>query len=304
VSDDNKEGAMRSWQKIALAAGVVLAAVGAGALTVACKTPIRIDAEMSGFGVEVKTTLQIDGTARNDFLGQLPAGKCLKITYRGREGEVTGTDTVSVPGSSQIPAGSTTQSFEVVDCRPPEEGGSGEAPLQAMSPATRLTALPGIEPQPTVVFVFGSPIVLDTVDGGIYRNAVYGFRVENAGSSAWDEILPVLVGGPGTPIPPGVEVISFTQTIPDRLGARMIAADTAPFAEFRLDWNGTHGYADLASGTNVVQYAAPNGWSVVETFVSALDVLPFGQQNVATTTRRTVTENASSRITGKILYHP
>jgi hypothetical protein len=32
VSDDNKEGAMRSWQKIALAAGVVLAAVGAGAL--------------------------------------------------------------------------------------------------------------------------------------------------------------------------------------------------------------------------------------------------------------------------------
>jgi hypothetical protein len=101
-----------------------------------------------------------------------------------------------------------------------------------------------------------------------------------------------------------VEVISFTQTIPDRLGARMIAADTAPFAEFRLDWNGTHGYADLASGTDVVQYAAPNGWSVVETFVSALDVLPFGQQNVATTTRRTVTENASSRITGKILYHP
>lgn len=295
---------MRSWQKVACAAGVVLAAAGAGILTAACKTPIRVDAELSGFGIEVRTRVEADGTARNDIVGHLPAGKCLKITYRGPRGEVTGTDTLSIPGSSQIPSGSTTQSFEPVDCRPPEDDGHGQAPLQVPSLATRLAGIPGLEPQPTGAFVFGSPIVLDTVDGGIFGNAVYAFRVENAGSSTWDEILPILVGGPGTPIPPGVEVISFTQTIPDTFGARMIAADTAPFAEFRLDWNGTHGYADLASRTNVVQYAAPNGWSVVEAFVSALDVLPFGHQNVATTRRRSVTENASSHITGKVLYHP
>jgi hypothetical protein len=144
----------------------------------------------------------------------------------------------------------------------------------------------------------------DTVDGGLFKNAVYKFRVTNAGASAWDEILPILIGGPGTPVPSNVEVISFTQTLPETLGARMIVADTNAFTEFRLDWNGVYGYANLATGTNLVRYNAGNNWRVLETFISAIDILPFGQQNSGTTSRRTVGEIASDVVTGTVTYYP
>jgi hypothetical protein len=105
-------------------------------------------------------------------------------------------------------------------------------------------------------------------------------------------------------VPGNVEVISFTQTIPETLGARMLVADTSVLTEFRLDWNNAWGYADLASGTNVLQYSVPNGWNVVETFINGVDILPFGQQNVGVTTRRTQGETNSATLTGKVQYYP
>jgi len=275
---------MNVWGRVALVAGMVLVAGGLG--FTACTAPVKNDTELSGFGLTLRTKTEANGAATNEITGTLPAGMCLKITYRGADGGVTGTDTPTVPGSSQIPPGSVSQSFEIVDCDTPPH----------TPPRLVLGGTPGTS-RALVTDIFGGPIVLDTVDGGPLKNAVYRFRVKNAGDSAWDEVLPILTGGPGTPVPPKVNVISFSQTIPETLGARLIAADTASFTEFRLDWNGTYGYADLASGTNVIQYDAPNGWNVVETFISAMDIFPFGQENVGTTTRKTAGEQASAAVT-------
>lgn len=254
----------------------------------ACQTPVKNDTEISGFGITLKTSTDVNGDAVNTLEGTIPGGWCVKITYRGPDGGVTGSDVVDVPGSSQIPSGSTCQVLEFIECPDAHLAASGSARFRSNSIVTE---------------IFGGPIVVDTVDGGLFKNAVYRFRVRNA-ASAWNEILPILIGGPGTPVPGNVEVISFTQIVPDTLGARMLVADTHPFTEFRLDLNGTFGYADLASSTNVLQYGAPNNWSVVETFLSAIDFLPFGQENVVTTTRQTQGEVGSHSLTGKVLYYP
>jgi hypothetical protein len=293
---------MNSWNKAACAAGIVLASLTTGLILTSCTTPVSNDTEISGFGITIKTKTETNGSSTNEVSGNLPPGKCLKITYRGADGAVTGTETVTVPGSSQIPAGSTSQSFETVDCPPPAQ----QVPPQehAFSPQQGAPIVKVPKPLNPITEIFGGPITIDTVDGGAYLNAVYRFKVRNAGATAWDEILPILLGGPGTPVPGNVEVISFTQTIPETLGARMLVADTSVLTEFRLDWNNAWGYADLASGTNVLQYSVPNGWNVVETFINGVDILPFGQQNVGVTTRRTQGETNSATLTGKVQYYP
>ncbi|MBK8180290.1 MAG: hypothetical protein IPK67_15650 [Planctomycetes bacterium] len=293
---------MNTWNKAACAAGIVLASLTTGLVLSSCSTPVKNETEVSAFGFTLKTKTETNGTSTNEVTGTMAPGKCLKITYRGADGGVTGTDTITVPGSSQIPAGSTSQSFEIVDCPPPAQ----QVPPQehAFSPQQGAPIAKVPKPLNPITEIFGGPITIDTVDGGPYLNAIYRFKVRNAGATAWDEILPILLGGPGTPVPSNVEVLSFTQTIPETLGARMVVADTSVLTEFRLDWNNSWGYADLASSTNVLQYSVPNGWNVVETFINGSDILPFGQQNVGETTRRTQGETASDTVIGKVLYYP
>jgi len=76
------------------ALGTVLRAVGlaliAGGLAfTACKTPVKNDTELSGFGFTLKTKTDVNGDKTNEITGSLPPGKCIKITYRGADGGVT-----------------------------------------------------------------------------------------------------------------------------------------------------------------------------------------------------------------------
>ena len=88
------------------------------------------------------------------------------------------------------------------------------------------------------------------------------------------------------PVPPNVDLVSFTQFVPGSTGGHLLAADTEPFEAFRLDWNGVNGYADLATGTNVQAFQV-NGWSVVEASVPLADFHGLDTPNSGVTTRDT-----------------
>ena len=264
-----------------VAGGVVLAA-GASVLVFACSTPMSGEINVQGAGLSAHGSVSTNGGSVN-LGGGLPPGKCLKVEFRGADGGLLGTTTAHVPGSMQVPAGTTNASEHVVDCPDnlvPAPSGSGG--VRSQHP---YEFAPWID-------VMGSPIMPDLVDGGIYKNAVYHFRVQvNPGVDPFSRIEPILLGGPGTPVPPDVQVVSFTQLIPEASGARMVVGATAAFDQFALDWNGQSGYANLATGTNVVEFDAGNDWHVIESVIAVQDfnALP-GQPNSGTTVRKTVAD--------------
>lgn len=287
---------MNAWQKAACAAGIVVAGVTAGVAITACTTPVRSKLSLETAGFRLTSEVDINGTMTLHISGPLPPGKCLKLTGRSSNGEEKGAGVIHVPGSWTVPPGSTFVDIETVNCGRSQPTSSTKASdVAAQSPQLGTGDYTDI---------FGVPLVFDYADGGLLKNVAYHFRVRNAGSSAWDEIFPILVRGPGAPVPPEVEVLSFTQTLPTPFGARVLAADTDVFTEFRLDWNGRVGYADLAQGINTLQYAAPNHWNVVEAFIGALDIQPFGVENRAVTTRRTQLESQAESAAAAILYIP
>ena len=266
-----------------VALGVLLAGA-ASVLVVACTTPVSGEFKFKSGSISAEGSVTANGGNAN-LGGSLPPGKCLKIEYRGSHGELLGTVTTPVPGSSQIPPGTASESHSEVDC--PEDIAdlpSGPGGVRAGHPYQ----------YGTWIDIWGSPLIPDLTDGGIYKNAVYHFRVlSSSGVDPFSRIEPILRGGPGTLVPSDVEVIEFTQFVPDSLGGRMLAADTEPIDQFRLDWNGQSGYADLASDTNVVAYETSNQWHVIESIVSMQDLhsLP-GQSNSGRTTRKTSSDPA------------
>jgi hypothetical protein len=268
---------------MAVATGMIL--LGCGALGVS-----KITIKLGDATVEI--TSNPDGTKTFD-VGGLPPNKCYKVTFLDKHGNSVGFAMVNGNGTYQAPVGTEDWRQEEVNCNQ-----SSNAPLGTGS----LAASPQLLPK--TVEVSGGPALLNLIDGGAFKNAVYHFRVHNPGASAWDDILPILMGGPGTPVPGNVEVLYYSQTIPEPLGARVRLADTEPFAKFRFDWNGVIGYADLSTGQNVVTYGAGNGWNVVETFVPTLDFLPLGAENEAVTTSRTQSELTDMTASAKIALLP
>jgi hypothetical protein len=192
----------------------------------------------------------------------LPPGKCLQITFRGPDGAVTGTATCGVPGTFQVPPGSTSGGSEVKDCDPQDGGSGAHGALLARAPIST-----------HVRRISGWPLTFDESGATTYGNAFWEFLVTvDPGQDPWQVIEPILLGGPGTPVPPNVEVVYYSTMVGEAAGVRLKSADDAPFLEYRLDWNGQTGYADLAPGTNVQMSAASNGWNVAETLIPWADI--------------------------------
>jgi hypothetical protein len=273
---------MNACRKAACLGVALFMALAALLVVASCTTPVtgEIQAEWNGFKLSAK--LESNGSMTCHISGPIGDGKCLEVTGRAADGSVTTKVTVSVPGSWSLPAGTTSQDMKVVDC--PE---SGDESLAAAASTE----------------IFGGPLVLDLANGGLFKNAVYHFRVHGSPAAAWSDVLPILIGGPGTPVPPNVDVLEFTQLLPETFGARVRAADTEPFVDFAVDWNGRR-IADLASGTNALQYAVPNHWSVVESVVGVLDLDTTAQHHSARTRRRTATDPAPSWFAGALTAHP
>jgi hypothetical protein len=272
--------------RLAMAA---LLAIVSSLIIWACTAPVRVTTSVTAFGTTLSCTVDSQGNATNAFTGALPPGQCLKIEYRDSDGELLKTDVVHVPGSSKIPAGAVSESFNTVQC--PNDDGNVHSTASGLGAHQVL-------PAPMWIDICGWPIVPDVNDGGVFKNAIYHFRVKaQAGVDPFSRIEPILRGGPGTPVPADVIVDSFTQMIPELFGARMIVADTASFEQFRLDWNGQQGYADLATGTNVLQYELPNQWRVIESIIDVQDIqaLP-GEINHGVTVRKTVSDAAPDTV--------
>jgi len=243
--------------------------------------------------VEVKTpvgSVTVKG-GQATFSGSLPPGKCLKVDFVNATGGSTGSATFALPGQCSVPEGTADAKFSIVDC--PPSRGVVPGPLGRISPSQE------------VVEVFGFPIVFDANDGGRYSNAIYHFRVNvTGGSDAFQLIEPILLGGPGTPVPGNVEIVSFTQFLPNASGGMQVrAADTAPFRMFQLEWNKEPGYADLATQTNVVVSNPGNGWEVVEATVDAADIHGFGFVNRGETIRMTVEDAQAIKEYGAAVFN-
>jgi hypothetical protein len=278
---------MNPFRPTHIAAALLIAAVLC-LIEFACTAPHRLTGEIEFFGIRASFTYDSQGQPTINFTGSLPQGKCLQVAYRGADGALLGTATVHVPGSSQVPAGTTSESYDLVDCPPPghapNSGGAGAHSVHTAADEW--------------IDICGFPLMPDLVDGGIYKNAFYHFRVKAiSGIDPFTRIEPILRGGPGTAVPPDVEVVSFTQFIPDTTGGRMLVGDTEAFDQFRLDWNGQVGYADLATGTNAVQYTVGSEWHVVESFIPLQDFhVLVGETNHGLTHRKTVSDANPSDI--------
>jgi hypothetical protein len=235
--------------------------------------PIRIT-----FGITSGTT---------SFAATGGAGLCIEIEWRDATGKSLGRKQVTLPGSGQVPPGAVSWSAKQISCSGMTHlvagGGAGAGP-HAAGTAEELA-----------VFVIGGPVRPDTETGGPFLNAIYTFRVElaNPAQDALEIVLPILAGGLYATVPPNVEVLSYTQIVPGLFGADLIVADTEPFDVFRLDWNGQQGYADLASGTNVVAFQA-GAWRAVRAFIPLADFHGTGIANTAVTLRSTVSESETS----------
>lgn len=265
----------------------------AGSLSATSCESIKVKAG----GVEVEI---VNGHAK--ATGNLPPGKCLKFNFEDKDGNPTGSTTTGVPSEIRVPPNTHHGSVEVVDCEqaaamgsgwpvtptrvggPPSPGGSNHsAPLHASA---------GRSLKPHTVDIYGFPVTINNTDGGLYKNAVYHVRVTaDVGVDPFSLVHPILIGGPGTQVPPNVKVISFTQVIPETQGARLITAATQPFELFELNWNGQQQYANLATATNAFQYSPGNGWHVVESFIPMSDIntSPLAV-NTGTATRKTAAD--------------
>lgn len=284
---------MNSVKRIGGLAGLALGAAAAGLTVPTCGSGKgTCKYEISGSSMEVRTK---PNGSKELVLGRLlPPGYCVRVAFLDGNGKALEATTVQPPATVDFPLGTSDVQTEVVLCEP----------LEGAAPNGPVTAIGGPALTGPARDVIGMPVEFDWTGSSPFKNAAYHFRVRNAGASALDDVLPILLGGPGTPVPTHVEVVYFCQTLPDGFGARLRFADTASFAEFRLDWNGTMGYAELASGHNLISYAAGNGWKVLEVPIPAADFATIGEANLATTTSRTVPESVARTAHGSVRILP
>ncbi|HVS12225.1 MAG TPA: hypothetical protein VMS76_20355 [Planctomycetota bacterium] len=226
---------------------MVLAAVLAAGGVTACKASGSASGEGEVGPYRFRFKVNSNG---GTYDAEGPDDRCLEVEWRDSKGNSLGKTTISLPSSGQVPPGSASWDAQEVDCPEPEQG-NGD---------------PGVD-RVRSFEVFGSPVIPDVVDGGPSKNATYRFLVNaKADVDAFALVEPILRAGPGAVVPSGVEVLSFTQMIPENGGARLVAADSEPFQSFQMDWNGQVAYATL--GSNSVT-SSVGSWTTVEVRIPA-----------------------------------
>ena len=105
---------------------------------------------------------------------------------------------------------------------------------------------------------------------------------ESSATDIYELVKPILINGPGTPVPTSptginIEIETFTRVVPNGLvsfsattptvksgGMRVFSMDvTDAFTLYDLDINGVH-LADSSILTTGRHYTAPPGWRIVE----------------------------------------
>lgn len=227
----------------------------------------------------------------------LPAGKCLKTTWRGADGaEVDGSPTYapiddSGTASAQVPAGAVSHQTTVTDCPPDPEPEpepdpeptpkpepeplpkNGRSLAFAQSPVLQgQVGAPLYQRQSLTArdyFVFGGPVTPELTPGA--RNVSYSFVIRAfSEEQAQQQADALLAQGIGAVVPHNVEVVTYVETDVTVTGARVRYANPHGIDHWRLDFNDGAHIADYSSGWEVLTYQSGE-WQVVETFVSVAD---------------------------------
>lgn len=205
--------------------------------------------------------------------GDSRANKCVKVTWSGADGAEISSDTLETDGSGaasgKIPEGAVRWEAKLVDCPEPAPKPKGKMfdPLNLQNGPVRLAVANNLRD----FDVFGAQIVPSDDLGA--NNLTYKFVVR---ARSWEQvenlISPIVLGGIGTPVPPSVDVISFSTMEAGIAGGRFVSALPATFRDFSFDFNNSAFTADLSSGHNTINYQVGT-WDVVEMMIplSAFD---------------------------------
>jgi len=251
----------------------------------ACSSPPTIGAKV-GFG---PVTGELTVSPGGDKVIQVdgPAGLCWKITFIGANGADISTTTVSVPGNSQVPSGTVRIDFDPVPCPEPRElatPGTGGSPLLSVR------ALP----LPSWQDVYSYPLDMSSMNGAICHARVWC----GASQSPSAILRPVLLAGPGAEVPPNVQIRFFSDVSTSLVGATVRVAARQPIVDMNLTWNDIAGFADLATGVNVVPGALANDWYTVQFYIAETDVdLTLGAWNRAVMNFATLGQPQAERYT-------
>lgn len=260
----------------------VLALASLGALLViACAGTTSFKVDVTAAGQEGHAEFRHDSAGHKVKITN-STGEAMDVSFRDADGNQVGTTSRGVASGSSInvPAGATEVVVSTPATPPPPSSGSGgmaETEDDA-AVAARPCILERVVANPRRPYRIRVAPLEPVVDRAVpLANVSFDCNVL-APASGWDAhrdgwslIGPILLAGPGTPIPNEVEIVSFVRVQREKLGARILAGDIGHFTDFRLTWNGTFGYADLAAGHGVTRYAPGNGWEVCETFVPIAD---------------------------------
>ena len=247
--------------------GMVLA-LGGGLALAACTLGGTVDvigeADLPGKQVGIfrfKAGVGPKGEKVYEVTADSKSKLCLEFTWSDSEGEVISTETVELPASGKVPTGAVRWEARTVEC--PEKGdvtgGVGPPVIGA-----------GVRHRHYLVA--GGPLTVVPGVAGPLQHATYSFWVEardSAGAAAL--VAPIVAGGPGTPVSAAVEVLFYNTVVPTPGGALVITAVREYFDTYRLDWNDSVGYGDLASGHNANLVSLPNGWWAVQSVVQDAD---------------------------------
>ncbi len=280
---------LQVWRSTVRVLGALVAAL---CVIWACSTPTKVGVEAKWGDVSVGVTIDSAGNSVTTATGSLAPGKCLRVTYSDSTGNTLGSNVISVPGYSQVPAGAVRQEFEIVDCPEPP---ALTWPSTLPSISHRAHALPKWRE------VFSMPLTVASPSGTLQRGVLCHARVFCLPTQDPIQLLqPILSAGAGIAVPATVDVLFMAEITGGTTDAQLRVAARSPILDMSFDWNGVQGFGNLASGTNAVPSSLPNGWHVVDatipgqTFHPNLGDWNGGQVRIRTLARPAFSEYAQS----------
>ncbi len=274
---------MKFTKPARLTAGIC-AALTASIVVIACAGTSSFKVDVAVAGQEGHAEFKRDSSGHKVKITN-STGESMDVSFRDADGKQVGSTTTGVPSGSSVdvPNGATEVVVSTPATPPPpspsggsggmaEIGGNSALALQQVGVQQRVAAQ-----QLATYRIRVAPLVADEDGSARLSNVSLDCNILapasgwDAHEHGWNLVSPILLAGPGTPVPTNVEIVSFVRVQREKLGARIVAADVGHFTCFTLDWNGQFGYADLAAGHGVQSFATGNGWEVCEAFIPVAD---------------------------------
>lgn len=217
------------------------------------ENPTKTKIAITGVG-----SYEVEGTTPQTWSINIPLeeGKCWKMTWTNSAGEELGSACGSGPAAGQAPGGAAHVDTTIIDCTDCEtEGLGGEAWPEGWFPYVFFKAPTGFTATETYVSTS-----VRVTSPSLPNAELKAFTVEQ--------------GGPGTPLPSYVDVLSFFTV--DLVGSDLVVKSSLAqrFGRYTITLNGTTVLADKASQLNVSGSSPGNGWLTLTSLIPAAVAQP------------------------------